>query len=173
MNSIFAWTSETLGKAAGQEMTKAFGTVAGTIVGGLIAAAAVKGSTQAAPTAAGAVLAGAAGSAAAGAVTAAATTATVTSVAANATAAVAETAVAATGTAAARGLPQGLATGAVKTVGSVRAAFQSAATTAAKVVLPVAALGVIVYGTGSVVGGIRAARRKADLTTIDMISDRF
>lgn len=187
LTDIFTWTRDSFGKAAGQEATKAVGTVAGTIVGGLIAAAAVKGSATPVVTAA---ATGAATNAAAVAVGNAATQVvqTATAGAGTAAGAAAQGAVASAATQAGAAATEAAAAGteaaavniagkvggaAVRTVGTARAAIGAAFSTVAKIAIPMVAVGGVVFGLGSLVGGWNAHRKKADFHTIDMITGEY
>lgn len=165
VKGTFSWTDSAIKNVAGQEVTKALGTVVGTIAGGLIAAAALKG-TGAAPVATAAV------AAANPAVAAAANTAAaaVAEVATGASGAAAVTAgKVAGGTAAGTVVVNAAKTGAT----AVRSALSGAMRTVVMVGVPVAVIAGIVFGTGAVIGGLKATRRRANFGTLDMVTDQF
>lgn len=176
--SLFSWTQSNIGKSAGAEMTKVVGTVAGTIVGGLVAAAAVKG-TVAANAANAAV---AAQLAAMPASTGAALTALGTANAVGMAPGVVQTAekvLIGGGVAPAADVLRAtgnVVIGAGKIVGPAKTVLHSIGSSlgvVAKIVVPVVGVGMVLLGVGSIIAGLRAARKEPKYGTIDMVTGQF
>ncbi len=166
VKSTFSWTDSTFKNVAGQEVTKALGTVVGTIAGGLIAAAALKG-TSAAPAVATTAIAAANPAVAAAAATAA------TAVAQAATNTAGTAAVTAGSTAAGTVAGTVVVNAAKSGATAVKGALGGAMRTVIMVGVPIAVIGGIVFGTSAILGGLKASRRRSDFGTIDMVTDKF